>query len=141
MNYAFSARHNAFFPIADLNDYRCAGWVLDDIKPVSDDTFVEFSSLKPSGKIRVADDLGMPAWVDIPPKSHDELVQIAESEKNELITAALQTISLWQTQLQLGMISNSNKQKLIEWMEYIEAVKAVDTNTAPHIILPAQPEA
>lgn len=72
--------------------------------------------------------------------SHDELIKLAESEKQILLLNAQQTIGLWTIQLQLGIISDENKNKLTQWVKYIEAVQAVDTSAAPNIIWPAQPE-
>ncbi|MGL5005809.1 MAG: tail fiber assembly protein [Plesiomonas sp.] len=79
-------------------------------------------------------------WVTDIDAVHTAEVANAEAEKIKLLSIAQQTISIWQTQLQLGMISDSNKQKLIEWMKYIEAVQAVDTNAAPNITWPVRPE-
>ncbi|MGL5798683.1 MAG: tail fiber assembly protein [Plesiomonas sp.] len=81
------------------------------------------------------------AWVTDTEAAHAAEVVNADAEKAKLLFMAQQTISIWQTQLQLGIISDSNKQKLIEWMKYIEAVQAVDTNAAPNIIWPVQPVA
>ncbi|EAW1040260.1 hypothetical protein BJK63_21910 [Salmonella enterica] len=46
----------------------------------------------------------------------------------------------WRTELALGITSDVDKAKLIAWIEYIKAVKAVDTTTAPDIIWPAPHE-
>ncbi|WGE30735.1 tail fiber assembly protein [Edwardsiella tarda] len=40
----------------------------------------------------------------------------------------------------LGIISDGDKAKLTAWMEYIKAVKAVDTSTAPNVAWPLKPE-
>ncbi|WP_341535898.1 tail fiber assembly protein [Edwardsiella tarda] len=46
----------------------------------------------------------------------------------------------WRTELVLGIISDGDKAKLTAWMEYIKAVKAVDTSTAPNVAWPLKPE-
>ncbi|MGL5372621.1 MAG: tail fiber assembly protein [Plesiomonas shigelloides] len=79
-------------------------------------------------------------WVTDIDAVHTAEVANAEAEKTKLLSIAQQTISLWQTQLQLGMITDANKEKLIKWITYIDAVQAIDTNTAPNIIWPDQPE-
>ena len=139
MKYFFSAKNNAFFPKAMLDDYKSSGWDLDDVITVSDETFIEFSGMHPEGKTRGADSAGMPLWIDVPLPTKEQLIQIAEGEKQGLLTNAQRSISLWQTQLQLGIISDADKAKLIEWMHYITALQAVDTSTAPDINWPQQP--
>ncbi len=67
-------------------------------------------------------------------------VREAEQEKAELLSAAKSTISLWQTRLQLGIISDEDKARLIEWLTYIQALNAVDTATAPDMVWPVKPE-
>ncbi|WP_312788557.1 tail fiber assembly protein, partial [Escherichia coli] len=57
----------------------------------------------------------------------------AEQKKAALLTEAQSIISLWQTELQLGIISDDDKASLIAWMKYIQALNVVDTSTAPDI--------
>ncbi|WP_343482371.1 tail fiber assembly protein [Enterobacter cloacae] len=64
----------------------------------------------------------------------------AEQQKAALLAEAQSTISLWQTELQLGIISDDDKASLIAWMKYIQALNAVDTSTAPDIEWPVKPE-
>ncbi|MBV4974919.1 tail fiber assembly protein [Escherichia coli] len=64
----------------------------------------------------------------------------AEQQKSALLAEAKSTISLWQTELQLGIISDDDKASLIAWMKYIQALNAVDTSTAPDIEWPVKPE-
>ena len=64
----------------------------------------------------------------------------AEQKKASLIANAQATISLWQTELQLGLISDEDKASLIAWMKYIKAVQTVDTSKAPDITWPNKPE-
>lgn len=78
-------------------------------------------------------------WVTDTEAAHAAEVAKADADKSNRLAAAKQHISLWQTQLQLGMISDADKAKLIEWMHYITAVQAVDTSTAPDINWPQQP--
>jgi hypothetical protein len=56
---------------------------------------------------------------------HAADVEAAEQQKAALLAEAQTTISLWQTELQLGIISDEDKASLIAWMNYIKAVQAV----------------
>ena len=67
-------------------------------------------------------------------------VMEAQQKKAVLLAEAQSTISLWQTELQLGIISDDDKASLITWMKYIQALNAVDTSTAPDTEWPVKPE-
>lgn len=80
------------------------------------------------------------AWVT--DEAAQKAAQIAQAEltKTRLLSSAKNTISLWQTELQLGIISDDDKTQLIAWMRYIQALQKVDTKTAPDIAWPEQPQ-
>lgn len=79
-------------------------------------------------------------WVTDSEEKHAANVATAEQQKINLLNAANSKISLWQTELQLGIISDEDKESLIAWIGYIKAVKATDTSTAPDIEWPVAPE-
>ncbi|EGA8863961.1 tail fiber assembly protein [Salmonella enterica subsp. enterica serovar Cotham] len=79
-------------------------------------------------------------WVTDTETQHAADVEAAEQQKAALLLEAQATISLWQTELQLGIISDEDKASLIAWMNYIKAVQAVDTSKAPDITWPDKPE-
>lgn len=66
-------------------------------------------------------------------------VAAAQQKKASLLAKAQSAISLWQTELQLGIISDDEKANLISWMAYIKELQAVDTDTAPGINWPVSP--
>lgn len=78
-------------------------------------------------------------WVTDTEAQHAAEVDAAEQQKAALLLEAQATISLWQTELQLGIISDEDKASLIAWMNYIKAVQAVDTSKAPDITWPTPP--
>lgn len=74
---------------------------------------------------------------------------LAESERQHLLKTAKDTISIWQTQLLLGSITEANKVSLIEWLSYIEELNVLDFSSvvdngkpedAPDIDWPEKPE-
>lgn len=79
-------------------------------------------------------------WVTDADAQKGGQVVTAQQKKASLLAEAQSTISLWQTELQLGIISNDDKVSLIAWMKYIQALNAVDTSTAPDIEWPVKPE-
>ena len=70
---------------------------------------------------------------------HVAEVEAAEQQKSVQLLFAKEKIILWQTELQLGIISDEDKEKLISWVNYIKAVQAVDTQKAHNIIWPKKP--
>lgn len=74
-----------------------------------------------------------------PEMTHEENIEQAELVKAGLLASARTTISIWQSELLLGTISNEDKTSLIEWLAYIKAVEAIDTSTAPEINWPISP--
>ncbi|EFA4480529.1 phage tail protein [Escherichia coli O2] len=77
-----------------------------------------------------------------PEKSHDELVAEAEQQKQTLIDAAMASISLIQLKLQAGRkLTQAETTRLNAVLDYIDAVTATDTSTAPDVIWPELPEA
>lgn len=79
-------------------------------------------------------------WVTDTQAQHAADVEVAEQQKTALLLEAQTTISLWQTELQLGIISDEDKASLMAWMKYIKSVQAVDTSKAPDITWPDKPE-
>lgn len=66
--------------------------------------------------------------------------ELAESEKLTRLASAHQAISIWQTKLQLGRITDDEKQKLNLWLDYIDELNAIDTSIAPNISWPLPPQ-
>lgn len=64
----------------------------------------------------------------------------ADQKKSTLLSEAQSTISLWQTELQLGNISDDDKASLILWMKYIKDLQSLNTSFAPDIDWPEKPE-
>ena len=79
-------------------------------------------------------------WVTDEEAQKSAQVVEAQQKKASLLSEAKSVISLWQTELQLGIISDDDKASLIAWMKYIQALSAVDTSTAPDIEWPVKPE-
>lgn len=110
---------------------------------VSADIYNEFAGVAwPDGKVLGADDSGYPTWIDAPPPSHDELIAQAEAEKQRLIDETNVWINgqQWPSKLALGRLSEDEKAQFNEWLDYLDAVSAVDTSTAPDIEWPTPPE-
>ncbi len=71
--------------------------------------------------------------------TNDEMIVQAENQKQKLLQQAREKTQFWQIQLTLGIISDSDKQQLINWMRYVQQVEATDTSELP-VTFPEQPE-
>lgn len=58
--------------------------------------------------------------------TEDECQGLAESQRRVLISEAKETISLWQSELLLGTISDEDRESLTEWIAYIKALQSLD---------------
>lgn len=138
--FQYSPSTNSFYPDDLLSVYEDAGTLPNDLVPVDEDVFREFTATPEPGKIRVAGIDGLPAWGDIPPPTHEELIVIAEQVRQQLLTQADAVMLDWRTELMLGEISDTNRAKLSAWLAYKNDVKAVDATTAPeHVNWPVPP--
>ncbi|MEG9609637.1 tail fiber assembly protein [Citrobacter portucalensis] len=144
MSYVYSAKNNAFFYKTELNLYENAGWDLSDIVDVSDDLFFEFAQDRnPEGLRRVAGSDGLPAWEKLPPPTKEEELTNAEREKQSRISAANDYINgkQWPSKLALGRLNDAEKSEFNAWLDYLDALEAVGTSSAPDINWPVPPEA
>ncbi|HAZ3163182.1 TPA: tail fiber assembly protein [Escherichia coli] len=71
--------------------------------------------------------------------TEEELRLQAENQKQMLLQQAREKTQFWQTQLALGIISDSDRQQLMRWMRYVQQVEATDTSSLP-VTFPEQPE-
>lgn len=95
------------------------------------------------GLIISHDENGYPVAISPPVRelTHDEQVQLAENQRTELLNQADMMTSDWRVELMLGDITEADKAKLQEWMDYKRKVKDVDTATAPDLAWPQPPAA
>ena len=138
MSYLFSANENAFFPISLQQQYIDAGTWPDDGIEVNDAVFEIYSNSPPSGKIRGVID-GMPAWIDLPELTQQQLIEQAEQKRVALRTSADAEIIWRQDALDVGIATENEAKELTEWKKYRVLLMRVDTSTAPNIEWPANP--
>lgn len=136
--YIYSAKNNAFYPVDMKEDYIAAGsWPDDGIK-VSQDCFLEFTSASHTDKYRIVGEDGYPAWEAVPAPSREQLIALAESEKARLIDFANASINVkqWPGKAVLGRLKGEELADYNLWLDYLDALQAVDTSKAPDIHWP-----
>lgn len=81
-------------------------------------------------------------WVTDTEAQHSAAVDAAEAQRQSLIDTAMASISLIQLKLQAGRkLTQAENTRLNTVLDYIDAVTATDTSTAPDVIWPELPEA
>ncbi|EHA5581935.1 tail fiber assembly protein [Salmonella enterica] len=62
-----------------------------------------------------------------------------ENKKRQLMTDVLNKISIWQTQLQMNVITDENKARLTEWLNYYNALDVIKPDGESDITWPDMP--
>ncbi|QLR29171.1 tail fiber assembly protein [Enterobacter asburiae] len=139
-NYVFSATTIAFYPVAMMDMYKDAGTWPADAVPVSDDIYDEFLTT-PEGKKRGAKN-GLPCWLYIPPPTHAQLVITAEVEKQNRIDRANDYMNSkqWPGKAAIGRLKGDELTHYNRWLDYLDALEAVNTYSTPDITWPVPPE-
>lgn len=139
--YIYDAKTNAFYPLMLKADYeRSNTWPENGVE-VGEDVFLEYVRVNP-GKIRVPGDDGLPTWADAPAPTKDQLIASAEREKQRRIDAANEYMQSkqWPGKAAIGRLNGDDLAQYNLWLDYHEALEAVDTSTAPDITWPEQPQ-
>lgn len=141
MSYLYSPSTNSFYAQILLNEYRNAGTLPDDCIAVEDSDYYQYAGEPPKGKTRGVID-GLPGWVDLSTPTHEDMIVAADQQRQNLIDSAMQSVNVIQLKLQAGRtLGNEEKTKLDTVLDYIDAVTAIDTSTAPDISWPELPAA
>ena len=142
MNFVYSASNNMFYPYEYQQQYINSGDWPDDAIDVDDSVFFEYTGKPPEGKQRGTDAEGLPGWVDIPAPTDEEIIAEASYKKQSLIEEANGHMNdkQWPGKAALGRLTDTEKKQYNLWLDYLDALEAVDTSSAPDINWPESPE-
>lgn len=138
MNYVYSAEKNLFYPVQFQQQYENNGDWPSDATGVDDSVFHEFTAFQ-EGKIRVAGDNGLPEWADTPVPAYEQLVVLAEQQRNLFRANADSEIAWRQDAVEDGSATDEEAAALVEWKKYRVKLMRIDTSKAPDIAWPVQP--
>lgn len=86
------------------------------------------------------DDSGIVSVIPVPEPTREQYIAQAEAHKQFLLEESRQKITVWQTKLLMGRkLTDDESASLNAWMDYIDAVTAIDTSAAPGIEWPTPP--
>lgn len=123
MKIFYSPSLNGFLLEQTAGDY--AG---HDLTEIEESVYEEFCAGR-SDKIMKPGTNG-PVWEDMPPPTHQQLLEDAERYRSSLLAYADTVTADWRTELALGEISDLDKEKLSAWMLYKRKVKAIPAEAA-----------
>ncbi|AGN85275.1 tail fiber assembly protein [Enterobacter sp. R4-368] len=137
--YLFSKETLAFYPGEHIDVYKTAGTLPDDVIEVDNETRDKFNFAPPTGKKLGADQQGRPTWRE---KTAEEQVESALFQKQSLIVQANEFINnkQWPGRVILGRLKDDELTQYGRWLDYINALEAIDTATAPDIPWPEKPQ-
>lgn len=141
-NFVYSAKNNCFIEASRVEEYKSFGWELDDVKLVENSVYEEFIEDRAShGYVRVAGEDGLPVWGDVPPPTREEMIIASKRTKEEKLMRANSVINnnQWPSKLTLKRLSAGEKEKFVQWLDYLDAVSATDAEQE-NPEWPAEPE-
>ena len=124
-----------------VKDYESVGWDLSDAIPADAEIYAEFTKYYPD-KVRIAGSDGMPAWEYLPPPTRAEQMASAEAVRQNSIESANGYMNgkQWPGKAALGRLKGEELNQYNLWLDYLDALNAVDISTAPDIEWPVSPE-
>lgn len=140
--YSFSPSQLAFYDNSLRESFYepAEAWPVDAVEIADDVANTYMTTDIPSGKT-LGSVKGLPAWVDIPPPTHEELVAGAEAEKQRRIGQANDYMHSrqWPGKAAIGRLKGDELAQYNLWLDYLDALELVDTSGAPDIEWPTPP--
>lgn len=138
MQMGFSAKSNAFYFLDEEAAYRGNGIWQEDIIPVSDEVWQQFTGTPPEGKQRGSGKEGMPVWTDIPEQEYST-IEDNQAIKNALLEKADTEIRMLAVVQDVYGLNEEEKQKLDAWKKHLAEVYRLNANVMKKIDWPAVP--
>lgn len=124
--YKFSAKKNSFYPYELIELY---GNLPSDLVSVDEKTFNKYACEQPpAGKTLGATASGLPAWVDIPKPSNDEVIAINKIKKESLLSSVMESIKPLQYAVDLGISTNEERERIDILKKYAVDISRVDAD-------------
>lgn len=140
--YIYSPRENAFFAIGIKDSYEAADFWPEDGVTVEPSVAAEFMGKPPEGKTRSAGFDGFPVWADRPEPTPEERSAAAVAEKQLRIDQAIDYINSrqWPGKAAMGRLRENEKSLYNRWLDYLDALEAIDTIVLQDLNWPDAPE-
>ncbi|EOF8234675.1 TPA: tail fiber assembly protein [Yersinia enterocolitica] len=138
-NIYFSASTAGFYDGKLINDGSYNGSLPSDIIELTPAENEAYKGVNPPFGQKLGDIDGRPAWVDLPPSTHEELVASANAKKSQLKATADSEIEWRQDAVDAGDASEKEIADLAAWRKYRVALMRIDTSNPTNITWPPAP--
>lgn len=136
MKAKFSASVKTFYAQNMIDDGSYDIGLPVDLIDVTDEELSTYWKQSPPLRKMLGVIGGRPAWVDLPPPTHEELVANADAKKIQLKVIVDSEIEWRQDAVDDGSASDKEITALASWRKYRVALMRIDTSKAPDIIWP-----
>ncbi|MCR9031246.1 tail fiber assembly protein [Citrobacter amalonaticus] len=138
MNAKFSPSLNAIYPENMIEDGSYGDSLPSDLTELSEEETRSYWKVSPPDNKKLGSENGRPAWVDIPPRTAEELIAMAEQERSSLRAIADAEIAWRQDAVDVGIATNEETAALVDWKKYRVLLMRVDTAKPDWPTLPGE---
>ena len=142
MKVYFAASIPAFIPSQWKEDgtYNDETWPADAVLLSDEESELYWKQNPPAGKQLGAEN-GRPVWIDIPAPTREELIAAADAEKQKRIDSANDYMNSkqWPGKTAIGRLKGDELAQYNLWLDYLDALDAIKTTSAPDIKWPTPP--
>ncbi|EAA3925550.1 tail fiber assembly protein [Salmonella enterica] len=134
----FSSTSNTYFSEENIPAYKASGLWSNDFYALTDEEVDKYYMKTPPKGMYLGSSNGRIAWVCIPPPTQDDLISAANQEKKKRINQANEHMNSrrWPGKAALGRLTGDELAQYNLWLDYLDALKAVDTSVAQNIACP-----
>ncbi|WP_336981896.1 MULTISPECIES: tail fiber assembly protein [unclassified Cedecea] len=132
-NYFYSKKENGFFIDSE--------YAPDDSVEISAERWSELLKGQENGLFISGNENGEPVLLEKPPLTHDNLIHMEVMNKNFYILKANEFINnkQWPGKAAIGRLKDDERVQYNLWLDYLDALEAIDTSNAPDIEWPTPP--
>ena len=138
MNAKFSPSLNAIYPENMIEDGSYGDSLPSDLTELSEEETRSYWKVSPPDNKKLGSENGRPAWVDIPPRTAEELIVMAEQERSSLRAIADAEIAWRQDAVDVGIATDEETAALVDWKKYRVMLMRVDTAKPDWPTLPGE---
>lgn len=117
--YYWSPGNRGFYVSSLFDDYEAAGTLPSDLKEVSERYYNYLHDRQSKGWEIQNDQYGMP----VVRRTKPDFVWLLERARSSLMSVAAEVVSAWRTELELGIITETDRANLLVWSEYIRELR------------------
>ena len=127
MNAKFSPSLNVIYPENMIEDGSYGDSLPSDLTELTEEEMISYWKVSPPDNKRLGSEKGRPAWVDIPPRTAEDLIAMAEQERSSLRAIADAEIAWRQDAVDVGIAKDEETAALVDWKKYRVLLMRVDT--------------